>query len=79
MIGRRGLVLTLSSIRSSNRLTVEACSIMASGVVKTILSAVEDDSLLRTPFLCSFARLGWPAKSGEEPAVDTLLSCCSGI
>jgi hypothetical protein len=39
MIGRLALVLTLSSIRSSRRFTVDACSIMSIGVVKTIFSA----------------------------------------
>ena len=40
MMGRRALVHTLWLMRSSNRLTVEACSIMDSGVVKTMCSAV---------------------------------------
>jgi hypothetical protein len=39
MIGRLELVLTLSSIRSSRRFTVEACSIMSIGVLRTILRA----------------------------------------
>jgi hypothetical protein len=43
MMGRRALVRTLSLIRSSNRFTVEACSIIDSGVVKTICRAVEED------------------------------------
>jgi len=48
MMGLRALVRTLSLIRSSNRFTVEACSIIDSGVVKTMCRAVEvyddDDS-----------------------------------
>jgi hypothetical protein len=43
MIGRLALVRTLSSMRSSKRFCVEACSIMDSGVVKTMWRAVEDD------------------------------------
>jgi len=42
MMGRRALVRTLSSMRSSNRFTVDACSIMAWGVVNTMCSAVGD-------------------------------------
>jgi len=41
IMGRLGLVRTLSSIKSSNKLIVDACSIIDSGVVKTILSAVD--------------------------------------
>lgn len=44
MIGRLALVRTLSSIRSSSRLTVEACSMMASGVVRTMWRAVGEDN-----------------------------------
>ena len=43
MIGRRALVRTLSLIRSSSRLTVEACSMIDSGVVNTMCRAVGDD------------------------------------
>lgn len=43
MTGLRALVLTLSSMRSSKRLTVEACSMIASGVVTTIWRAVDED------------------------------------
>ena len=42
IMGRRGLVRTLSSMRSSNKFTVEACSIIDSGVVKTMERAVVD-------------------------------------
>jgi hypothetical protein len=40
MIGRRALVRTLSSIKSSKRVSVDACSIIDSGVVNTMRSAV---------------------------------------
>jgi len=43
MIGLRAVVRKLSSIRSSSNTCVDAFSIILSGVVKTMLSAVEDD------------------------------------
>ena len=43
MMGRRALVRTLSLMRSSSRLTVEACSIIDSGVVNTMYRAVGED------------------------------------
>lgn len=43
MMGRRALVRTLSLMRSSSRLTVEACSIIDSGVVNTMCRAVAED------------------------------------
>jgi len=42
IMGLRALVRTLSLIRSSNKFTVEACSIIDSGVVKTMCRAVEE-------------------------------------
>jgi len=43
MMGRRALVRTLSLMRSSSRLTVEASSIIDSGVVNTKCRAVAED------------------------------------
>jgi hypothetical protein len=45
MIGRRADVRTDSSIRSSNKLTVDACSMIDSGVVSTICNADDDDDV----------------------------------
>uniref|UniRef100_A0A7S4J0Z1 Uncharacterized protein n=1 Tax=Odontella aurita TaxID=265563 RepID=A0A7S4J0Z1_9STRA len=42
IMGFRAEVLTLSSMRSSSKFCVEACSMILSGVVTTILSAVVD-------------------------------------
>ena len=38
-----GCSVALSSIKSSNNVTVDACSIIDSGVVKTICKADDDD------------------------------------
>ena len=70
MIGRLALVRTLSSMRSSNRFCVDACSIMDSGVVKTMLRAVEDD-----PPFCRCRDRYWVrrkvlAKRGEDAIAD---------
>lgn len=42
MNGRRAVVRTLSSIKSSNSFIVDACSMIDSGVVKTMCNAVGD-------------------------------------
>lgn len=65
IMGRLALVRTLSSMRSSRRLTVDACSMMDCGVVKTICRAVgefngedRNDRVEGTPlgFWCTFFR-----------------------
>lgn len=67
IMGRRGLVRTLSSIRSSNKLTVDACSIIDSGVVKTMDKAVED-RCCRCIIICRrshSSRRAFPKNKGE--------------
>ena len=74
MIGLRGLVLTLSSIKSSSKLTVEACSMIDSGVVSTIGKAVADEEACAKYSSCRRRRsncnwLAVPEKRGDKTVV----------